>query len=195
MAGGYLVPPDGDLGVLIQKLSAMDARLKELERPTGSQTQTTLIALSDRAVQALGNSSTLSVPVPTGDQTTIVWDSATSPQVTFSTPYSLALVTVGCFAAANGVNTSDIVYAFMGLSVDGVTPTAGFGDWPNVDSRNPVSGSSFSGPLVYSSLVSVTPNVSTTVGPRYGFGRLGGVTGLVSADFSARYVTVTPVPN
>lgn len=195
MAGGYSVPADGDFGVLVQRLSDLDNRLRELERPTGSQTQKTLTTLSNRAVLALGNSATLTVTVPTGDQTTIVWDATTSPQITFSTPYSLALVTVGCFATANGVNTSDVVYAFMGLSINAVTPDTGFEKWPNVDSRNPVSGSSFGAPLVYTSLVSVTPNVSTTVNPRYGYGRLGGVVGSTSVAFSGRYTTITPIPN
>lgn len=195
MAGGYSVPADGDFGVLVQRLSDLDNRLRELERPTGSQTQKTLTTLSNRAVLALGNSGTLTVPVPTGDKTTIVWDAATSPQIAFTTPYSLALVSVGCFATANGINTSDVVYAFMGLSINGVTPGTGFGEWPYVDSRNPTAGSSFSRPLVYTSLISVTPNLSTTVNPRYGYGRVGGVAGATDVTFSGRYTTITPIPN
>jgi len=151
--------------------------------------------LTNRAIVALGDPSPLSVSVPTGDQTTISWDANTSPQVTINTPYSQVLVTIGCFATANGLSTSDFVYAFMGLSISGATPSTDFGDWPSVNSQNPVSGSSFSANPTLTRLVSVTPDADTTFNPRYGYGRQGGISGTTSCDFSGRYISVTPIPD
>lgn len=37
MAGGYVVPAEGDLGFLVQRLEGMATQIKELERPTGTQ--------------------------------------------------------------------------------------------------------------------------------------------------------------
>lgn len=47
MAGGYVVPPDGQLGELLQKLAEHARRIKELEAPTGTQTAQALQQLTD----------------------------------------------------------------------------------------------------------------------------------------------------
>lgn len=47
MAGGYRVAPDGDFGVLVQRLERAERRLAELERPTGSQTAEALRQLNN----------------------------------------------------------------------------------------------------------------------------------------------------
>lgn len=200
MAGGYTVPPDGELGVLVQRMTDYERRLQELERPTGTQTAEALQVLDeavqdlvDRAVRSAVTSATLSVNVPTGDQSTIQWDAATSPSVSFTTPSSFVLVTIGCFATANGINTSDFVQAHLGLSLNGATPSTDAEAWPFVSSQNPFAGSSYSLNLSLSGVYAVTPNVSQTVNLRYGYTRLGGVAGATTVDFSGRYVSVIPI--
>ena len=47
MAGGYSVPPTGDLGVLVQRLEDTERRLRELEMPTGSQVAEAVANLAD----------------------------------------------------------------------------------------------------------------------------------------------------
>jgi hypothetical protein len=47
MAGGYVVPPDGQLGELLQKIGEHARRIKELEAPTGTQTAQALQQLTD----------------------------------------------------------------------------------------------------------------------------------------------------
>lgn len=182
--------------VLSASLNTQDVNNTLLQLNSSVQLLSQQVAnLNNRAIVALGDSSTLNVTVPTGDQTTISWNANTSPQVTVNTPYSQVLVTIGCFATANGLSTSDFVYAFMGLSVGGATPNTGFGDWPSVNSQNPVSGSSFSANLTLTRLIAVTPDVDTTFNPRYGYGRQGGVVGTTSCVFSGRYVSITPIPD
>lgn len=45
MAGGYTTPPTGDFGELIRRLDEQDRRLRELERPTGTQNAQAVAAL------------------------------------------------------------------------------------------------------------------------------------------------------
>ena len=152
--------------------------------------------LRDGTILASGVSDTLSLTVPGGVYNTIYWDSVTTmPEIWVNTPYSQVIVNIGCFATANGVSTSDFVYAFMGLNVANTIPTTDYGDWPSVSSQNPVSGSSFSANLQLTRLVTVTPNTNVRFAIQYGFGRQGGAGSTTSVTFSGRYVSIIPIPD
>ena len=57
MAGGYVVPPDGPLGDLIQAITDVKRRIRELEAPTGTQTAEALQQIQDILAGLLNPSS------------------------------------------------------------------------------------------------------------------------------------------
>ena len=186
--------PVDDLRLLSDRLRAIEDRLDRLAAPSGTQTARAVQSLIGRATRAGGAALPVTLSVPSGSTTVIAWAASTDPEVSVTIPYPTALVTVGAIATASGLSTSDAVLAHLGLSVDGATPSTVVGDWPSVSSQNPFSGSDQTAPLQLSQLVTVTPGTAFTVSPRYGHNRYGSVVGTASVEFSARFVTVIPVP-
>lgn len=58
MAGGYIIPTDGELGAIVGKVRDIERRLAELERPTGTQ-NAQIVRQTAEVVAAL--------PIPAGE--------------------------------------------------------------------------------------------------------------------------------
>lgn len=81
MAGGYTVPPVGDFGVLVQRLKGLESRVRELERPTGSQDIRSVELLRESATySSVGGAATVDLTVPTTNRV----DYSGAPTVTFT---------------------------------------------------------------------------------------------------------------
>jgi len=76
MAGGYTVPPDGDFGAIIARLQRIEERLREMERPSGSQTAESLRQLNNASESKSASSGFLTqndiTPPLTGYDTAVI---------------------------------------------------------------------------------------------------------------------------
>lgn len=196
------MPIEPDIGEILRSFQTQIDKIKNRAMPTAGSTQLrqtietlqeTVDGLANRAVRAASVSSTLTLTSTTATSTTIKWDAAATPEVTFNTPSSLVLVTVGTRAVAN-VSTPNAmgIFGHLGISVNGVTPDTTKGAWPWMvsDSYVPTTAE-----LSYTKAVVVTPGINQTIAARFGYNNLSdspyaGMT----VDFSNRFITVTPIP-
>lgn len=86
MAGGYAVPAVGDLAVLVQRLKALESRVRELERPSGSQDIRSVELLRESATySSVGGEAKVDLTVPTSNRV----DYSGAPSVTFTVSRSM----------------------------------------------------------------------------------------------------------
>lgn len=124
----------------------------------------------------------------------ITWGASVTPALTFNTPFSSALITVGALVTADSGIAGRSMIGHLGLSVNGATPSTDYQQWPYVSAANPTGGAVYTQNISMSLLVAVTPNVAQTVAAWHGFNTFTTAVAGMTATFSNRFITVVPIP-
>lgn len=193
MAGGYVVPPDGPLGELTQVIAELRRQVKELERPTGTQSAESvknlqkqtdyLSSLITRSSSPAGSLSTGTTP---GDQTVRWFDTDPVTVVTLTAATGRVLVRVGCGEASLSPGDSAAT-AYASFTI---TAPSGFSQgYLNTARLYSASDRAVGAPLLVESSRTVPADEPITVTARLAIWSASTVN-LASATFNSPYLTV-----
>jgi hypothetical protein len=117
MGNGYPIIQPDDLSRFVADIADMKRRLRELERPTGTQLASTVSELSSRTISAMSAAFTQSFSSNLG-----VTNTGASVSVTLNERrYALVLRSIEFFGTVGTGSGSRYVQGFHGFSVDGLT--------------------------------------------------------------------------
>lgn len=186
MAGGYVVPPDGPLGELTQAIGELRRQVKELERPTGTQTAETVKYLASLITRSSSPAGSLSTGTTPGDQTVRWFDTDPVTAVTLTAATGRVLVRAGCGEASLAPGEASAV-AYVSFTI---TAPSGFSrSYLNQARLFSTSDRAIGTSLLVEARPSVPSDEPITVTAKLGIWSSSTVN-LASAVFNSPYLTV-----
>jgi hypothetical protein len=198
LIGGGSVTVNGiDVTVSLAALNASTEQLEAAEAALATAQASLATAqadLANTAMRAASVAASLTLTSTATDTGNVIdWSGTVAPSITFNTPSSMVVVTIGAVCAATSTGESEME-GFLGYIVNGAAPSTNVTLWPLVDSlESPVVGTAAIRVLTATAVVAVNPNVPQTISAAYGYASGGGVAG-DTAVFTNRYITIVPVP-